>query len=256
MNQSDLSAANRTAWDHSAYKAHVRAHGTPGEEAARICSRGARDCLRYTIDYLGDVAGKHVANLLASHGRKAVPLALLGAEVTAVDISEGNARYARELAAAAGVEVNYIVSDLVNLQMEGLAGRYDRVLMELGIAHYFVDLAPLARIVRDLLAPEGLLVYQDFQPFIKRCDVDKNGNLSPPDDYFSNGISESGPAYRLALDEKEQAELPAGRIQRWQLGQIVTAFASAPLQIEQLVDVPDWNDPRLPGTFILTARKS
>ena len=44
----------------------------------------------------------------------------------------------------------------------------------------------------------------------------------------------------------------------WRLGQIVTALAQAGLRIEELVEFPgSWRgfDPRLPGKFVLRARK-
>ena len=48
-------------------------------------------------------AGVRVANICGSCGKKAIPLALLGADVTVFDISEDNKRYAMETADAAGV---------------------------------------------------------------------------------------------------------------------------------------------------------
>ena len=53
------------------------------------------------------LGGARLVNLLGSHGLKAAACALLGAAqpVTVVDVSPGNAQYAREVAAAAGVEI-------------------------------------------------------------------------------------------------------------------------------------------------------
>ena len=58
----------------------------------------------------------------------------------------GNAKYAREQAAAAGVPLQYIVSDVLALLPTtaslsgGLAGSFDGVVLEMGILHYFADL--------------------------------------------------------------------------------------------------------------------
>lgn len=48
---------------------------------------------------------------MGSHGHKAVAMALLDANVVVVDVSQANARYGMELAAAAGVadRVRYAV---------------------------------------------------------------------------------------------------------------------------------------------------
>lgn len=40
-------------------------------------------------------------------GKKAIPLVILGAEVTVFDISEDNRRYALEVAAAAEAEIRF-----------------------------------------------------------------------------------------------------------------------------------------------------
>jgi hypothetical protein len=38
------------------------------------------------------------------------------------------------------------------------------VLLELGVLHYFVDLAPFMRVVAALLAPGGRLLLREFHP--------------------------------------------------------------------------------------------
>ena len=50
-----------------------------------------------------------VANICGSCGKIAVPLAILGAEVTVFDISEDNKRYALEVAEAANVTIHFEV---------------------------------------------------------------------------------------------------------------------------------------------------
>lgn len=59
---------------------------------------------------------------MGSHGAKAVAAALLGASVTCVDISPSNADYGQQLAAAAGVEVQFVVSDVLQLPEGGHEG--------------------------------------------------------------------------------------------------------------------------------------
>src|SRR5436853_366603 len=75
--------------------------------------------------YLGVIAGHRIINLLGSYGGKAVALAALGADVTVVDIAAENARYALELAQAAGVTIRYIVSDVLALPAAERSGDYD-----------------------------------------------------------------------------------------------------------------------------------
>ena len=99
----------------------------------------AREVDHY-LPYIQSPKGKRIINLLGSKGNKAVALALLGADVTVVDISASNAKYANELADAAGVSIQYVVSDVLHVQ---LSESFDVVLLELGVLHYFLDLKPL-----------------------------------------------------------------------------------------------------------------
>ena len=86
------------------------------------------------LPYIQSPEGKRIINLLGSKGNKAVSLALLGADVTVVDISASNAKYANELADAAGVSIEYVVSDVLHVQF---SESFDIVLLELGVLHYF-----------------------------------------------------------------------------------------------------------------------
>ena len=104
----------------------------------KIMEDPTREVAHY-LPYIQSPKGKRIINLLGSKGNKGVALALLGSEVTVVDISASK-KYANELADAAGVSIQYVVSDVLNVQ---LSESFDIVLLELGVLHYFLDLKPL-----------------------------------------------------------------------------------------------------------------
>jgi hypothetical protein len=60
---------------------------------------------------------------MGSHGTKAIAAAVLGAQATCVDISPVNAAYGAKVAAAAGVQVDSVVADVLHLPPEKLTGR-------------------------------------------------------------------------------------------------------------------------------------
>lgn len=72
--------------------------------------------------------GTNLINLMGSNGTKAVAAALLGAEVTCVDISPSNAQYGRQLAQAAGVDVEFVAADVLALPDKILTGVKPRCL--------------------------------------------------------------------------------------------------------------------------------
>jgi hypothetical protein len=62
--------------------------------------------------------GLRLINLMGSHGTKAIAAAVLGAQCTCVDISPVNASYCARVAAAAGVTVDFVVADVLDLPPE------------------------------------------------------------------------------------------------------------------------------------------
>lgn len=255
MSQKEHSSVNKQAWSHKAYEAWHRGYGPPHEAAAKL-RENPESTLQAYLKHFGDVQGKTVANLLGSHGRKAVALSLLGARVTIVDISEENERYAKEIAEAAGVSIDYFVSDVLEWPTDPFVGHFDFVLMECGILHYFVDLNPLAKLVHTILKEGGKLVLHEFHPLIKKLDPRyHDGLLALEGDYYSDEIVEGPAACHSALPQEEIEQLPQCRLRFWQLGEIVSAVSAQNLIVEALVESPHGEFPTLPGTFTLVARK-
>lgn len=226
------------AWSHQAYEAWVSRYGTPAEAAERIRrDPGAR--LQPLRRHLGEVEGKRVVNLLGSHGSKAVALALLGARATVVDISPENARYATDLAQAAGAEIRYIVSDVLALDLTRLRERFDLALMELGVLHYFVDLEPLAETVAALLRPGGRFVLQDFHPVSTKLISSRGKKHKVTGNYFDQSLHESEVAFTKYVHGEGAVPPRKVRHRRWTLGEVVTALAAQGLYIRTLEEEPN-----------------
>jgi 2-polyprenyl-3-methyl-5-hydroxy-6-metoxy-1,4-benzoquinol methylase len=249
----DMSKRNKKAWSHKTLEAWQKLNGSP-EDMAKEILKDPRKILWRTIDHLGDVKSKRVINLLGSHGKKAVSLALLGAEVTVVDISEKNKEYAMAAAEVAGVKITYIVSDVLSLNLEGLKSSYNIVLTELGILHYFLDLNPFFKVTYDLLRGGGKLVLNEGHP-IKKCikmdDVEKpylDGN------YFDSGIIENSVAYEFIFGEVERRHSPKCFLRRWTLGEVITAVAEEGFVIKKLVEDPGPYR-HIPAYFTLVSEK-
>ena len=107
----ESSRQNKEAWEFNAYDFWVERSGKPCERAEKVLADPVR-FLRHHASCFEEYKGIKVANICGSCGKKAVPLAVLGAEVTIFDISEENMRYAMETAAAAGVPLNYELGDV------------------------------------------------------------------------------------------------------------------------------------------------
>lgn len=257
--------SSEETWNEDTYAAWTSRFGTPAEAAAKL-AKDPSGKLFPLRDYLGEVSGQKIMNLMGSNGMKAVALGLLGAEVAVADFSEANARYAGELAREAGVQLTYIVSDVLKLPEEVLDHSYDLVFAEMGIVHYFTDLTPFMETVSRLLASGGRFVLRDFHPVTTKLISSKGSTAKVrkhkvSGDYFDTSLEEKKVSYSKYLPSSagsvsgEKHSVVYWR--RWTLGEIVTAAARSGLIIRELIEEPnlssDVYDKGIPKTFTLIA---
>ena len=252
--QRELNRINAAAWERDAYAATVERHGPPSELAAAILADPAARLSALQRWLPASWSGERVINLLGSYGGKALALAALGAAVTLVDIAPANIRYADELAAAAGLPLHTLAADVLDLPTD-LLGGYDWALMELGILHYFVDLAPLAGVVAALLRPGGRLLIQDFHPLSTKLISSRGRKHTVSGNYFDPALRAVPVAYSKHL---AGAAAPQVLQRRWTLGEAVSAFAAAGLRVLSLSEDPNTklDDIGLPKTWTLLAERS
>lgn len=253
--QMSAAGKNGRAWNDEAYEAWIRRFGTPEQEADTI-RRDPAGRLAQLAPYFSDPKGKKVINLLGSHGGKALALEVLGASVTVVDISEENAEYARQTAAALHVPLDYVVSDVLRLPEDIVRPDNDFVLMELGVLHYFVDLEPLASLIYRLLKPGGKLILQEFHPVSMKLVTTRGKKQVVFGNYFDKTLKARDVAYSKHLDSDDEAAHKVF-LREWTLGEIVTAFAQTGLHIERLDESPNMkiSDIGIPKLFTLICSK-
>lgn len=255
MLQQHVGELSKQAWEQQTFDAWVNRHGSPSVAAAKIASSPVAR-LYPLANHLGALPGKRVMNLMGSHGGKAVAMALMGADVTVVDVSAENSRYALEVARAAGVALRYVVADVLQLTAAELTSDYDIVLMELGILHYFVDLHPLWRVVHALLRSGGRLVLHEFHPISTKLITSKGQKHKVTGNYFDLRL-ESTIVAHAKYGEQIQTDQPVVRLRKWTLGEVVSSVAESGLPIVRLSEEPNHklDDIGLPKTFTLLAEK-
>ena len=249
---------NQIAWEKEHEEAWRQRFGDPKVYAEKI-KKDPRQTLGSLNRVLPECSGKSVLNVMGSNGNKAVALALLGAKVTVVDLSESNQNYALELAKASDVAIEYVVSDVLAYSAEA---SFDLTLAEMGILHYFLDLKPFFQMIYNALVPSGQCVLRDFHPVSTKL-ISSRGTTAKvrkhkvDGDYFDMNLTSKEVSYGkyLADDEKMTVQL-----RQWTLGEIITAAAHVGFIIETLIEEPnlssDTYDKGIPKTFILKMRKS
>ncbi len=248
----DYSRQNKTAWEYSAYDFWVRHGGTPEERARQDVEDPVRMLRRYAA-YFDRYDGIRIANICGSCGKKAIPLALLGADVTVFDISEDNRRYAMEVAEAAHTRLNYEVCDVLDTDMEKYGGTFDVVFMEGGILHYFHDIDEFMRVMYALLKPNGKMICSDFHPFNKVADVLKLER--PETGYFSTEIYEGEMAHARFYEDEIRKQMPKCSYRRYTVSEIINSVIRCGFTLKQFDEHPAWENDKVPGEFTLIAIK-
>lgn len=249
----DYSIQNKKAWEYNAYDFWVKQSGTPTERAKRDLEDPIGMLKRYA-DYFDTYSGIKVANICGSCGKKAVPLALLGAEVTVFDISEDNKRYALEVADAAKVNLQFEVCDILEIDRDKYVNYFDVVFMEGGVLHYFHDLNEFMSIMFALLKDEGKMICSDFHPFTKIADI---LNLEQTTvDYFSTEVFEGEMAHARFYEEEIRKQMPKCSYRKYTISEIINAVIDSGFTLKKFDEHPAWTNEKLPGEFTVTAKKN
>ena len=246
----EYSIQNKKAWEYNAYEFWVKEAGLPADRAKKIIA-DPRGALKQYAGYLNTFKGIRVANICGSCGKKAVPLAVLGADVTVFDISEDNKRYAVELADAAGVQIDYQVGDVLEIDMAKYGGTFDVVFMEGGVLHYFHDIDQFMGIMYGLLKPGGKMICSDFHPFSKVMDT--LDLQQPTMSYFSMDVFEGEMAHPRFYDEEVRKQFPKCSYRKYTISEIINAVIDAGFSFQRFDEHPSWTNPVIPGEFTIIA---
>lgn len=249
---SDYRIQNKKAWEYNVYDFWVKEAGTPAERAKKITADPVGAMKRYA-KYFDSYQGIRVANICGSCGKKAVPLAVLGADVTVFDISVDNQRYALELADAAAVHIHYQVCDVLEIELERYGDTFDVVFMEGGILHYFHDIDQFMGIMSELLKSGGKLICSDFHPFTKVMDT--LDLQQPTMSYFSTAVFESEMAHARFYDEEQRRQFPKCKYRKYTISEIINSVTGAGFCFQKFDEHPSWINPNFPGEFTIVAVK-
>lgn len=243
---------NKSAWEYSAYEFWVQNSGHPSERAKKSLENPLGMLKKYAA-YFDGYAGVRIANICGSCGKKAVPLAILGAKVTVFDISEDNRKYALEVAEAANVNLNYEVCDVLQINMEKYSNYFDVVFMEGGVLHYFHDLNEFMRIMYALLKCGGKMICSDFHPFSKISDI---LNFEQPSmSYFSTDVFEGEMAHARFYPDEVRNQMPKCLYRKYTISEIINSIIGCGFLLEKFDEHPAWTNDSLPGEFTAVASK-
>lgn len=248
----DYSMQNKKAWEYNAYDFWVKHSGTPAERAKSDLENPIGMLRKYS-DYFDTYSGIKIANICGSCGKKAVPLAVLGAEVTVFDISEDNKRYALEVAAAAEVDLGFEVCDILEIDMEKYGNYFDVVFMEGGVLHYFHDIDEFMRIMHSLLKNGGKMICSDFHPFTKIADILQFGQSVS--NYFFSEVFEGEMAHARFFEEEIREKMPKCSYRKYTVSEIINSVINSGFNLRRFDEHPAWTNEKVPGEFTIVASR-
>jgi ubiquinone/menaquinone biosynthesis C-methylase UbiE len=178
------------------------------------------------LKWLSDIAGESVAVLGSGDNQVVFALCGMGAKVTSVDISEQQLNVARGRAAALGLQVDFVRSDVVDLSCLGDA-TFDVVYTGGHVAVWVSDLQRYYGEAARILKPHGRLVVSEYHPF-RRVWQHSPNSLELRFNYFDRRPhrSEAVPDV-LSTEHGEWEQFQF----RWTVADYITAILAAGCQL-------------------------
>jgi SAM-dependent methyltransferase len=243
----DYRDVNRANWDD-----RVAAHAaSPDYAVSRFTDDPSflSEVVSFDVPRLGDITGLDAVHLQCHIGTDTVSLARLGAHMTGLDFSAPALEQGRRLAAAVGVDVEFVESDLYGAPAALGRERFDLVYTGIGALCWLPDIRRWAEVVASVLRPGGRFFMREGHPVLWSLadPPPPDGRLVLEYPYFEQKepmVWDEGGTY-VETDHVFTHNVT----HEWNhgLGEIVTALFAAGLQVTALEEhqsVP-WN--AMPG---------
>lgn len=131
-----------------------------------------KNTIPYTdLAALGDVKGKRILHLQCHFGQDSLSLARMGAKVTGIDFSDRAIETAKKLNNQLGLDATFICCDVYDT-LNYIDSTFDIVYTSYGVIGWLPDLEQWAKVIKNVLKPEGKLVFFEFHPVIWMFDND------------------------------------------------------------------------------------
>lgn len=191
------------------------------------------------LDLLGNLHGIRVLHLACAVCDEGITMAILGAQVTGVDISPTHIRAGREKAAALGVDLDLRVGDMMALDDD--LRDFDLVYISSGGICWVPDLDDWLTGVRGTLRSGGRILIAEHHPFWETMGVRGDRQLTVLRDSF--GATTLLPAIadptKHAIGTAETSDND-NTLQSfvWNIGALTTALIRNDFTIRALLELP------------------
>ena len=224
---------SRAWWDERA-----PAHAASSDYAVRRMIDDA-DMLSGVVQFdrprLGDVRGLRGIHLQCHIGTDTASLARLGARMTGLDFSPAAVAIARSIAAEAGLDIDYVESDVYGAADILAPDSFDLVYTGVGALIWLPDIDRWARVVARLLRPGGRLFLREGHPVLWAVDEQRTDAIVLSYPYFEHAEPQcfDGSGTYVQID----AEFATTETREWDHseGALVTALLAADVPLTMLL---------------------
>ncbi len=263
LTKDEIVAANRESWNEAA--AHHREHDQWASLLKGFAEPGFSvldATMTARLQAIG-LEGKAVAQLCCNNARELLSIKNLGsASATGFDFAQEFLDQGRELAAAGGIEADFVQGDINEIPAD-YDGRFDLAVVTIGVFGWMPDLAQFFATARRILKPGGrLFIYEDHPILNMYDDRDSGGPPQPDESYFRSEPyrTDTGLDYWA---EKDYAAKPNYWIFH-KMSDVIMALVNTGFAIEDFEEFPHnigtrghmENQPhQLPLSYVLVGRK-
>jgi len=242
----EMHAANRKLWE---LRAADWAKRTDQRGLWQRCAQDPSLVLSEDeLGVLGVITGKRVCVLGSGDHEVVFALAGMGAQVTSVDISEGQLQVGNERAEMLGLEISFLRSDVTELQaIED--DSFDIVYTGGHVAVWVSDLLKFYAEAVRILRPRGCLIVNEYHPFRHLWD-------ETPEMRLEHAYFERGPHIYPSDYEIEQYEF------HWTVADFLQAVLQAGCEVVLVAEHgqgwDEWRETdlrKLPEYLLIAGRK-
>ncbi|MFR0354539.1 class I SAM-dependent methyltransferase [Streptomyces sediminimaris] len=240
-----LMRANQANWDAR----------TPVHLASRFYGLGqgldpARWFAPFEWEDLGEPAGRDVLHLQCHLGTETLAFAERGARTTGLDFSAASVAAARDIAARAGLDVDYVQANVYDAEQALGGRRFDVVYTGKGALCYLPDLDRWAAVLSRLLRPGGMVYVVEFHPLLNSLGPKAGPGEGPELVLRHDYLAGDGAVRRDATHTYTDGPAVEGATDSYEwthgIGEVVNALTGAGLTIRSLRESEELPWPRWP----------
>ncbi len=169
-----FTTANRAAWEQVAPIHSKHNHAQLVESYSKPGFADFDPVEAERLEALG-IAGKDIAQICCNNGQELLSIKNMGAaRCVGFDGAQGFIDQGRELAKAAGLDIEFVCTDIYDIGDE-YAVRFDLVTITIGVLGWMPDLNSFFAVVARLIRPDGALFIYEQHPILEMIEPGEAG---------------------------------------------------------------------------------